>query len=139
MNLSPFNALSGVQTCQSHPKSKIISSEQLSFTVPNGFNASTNPSLFNAPPPVQSRQSKLNTKCLFSEQLSPIEPNGFNANTNPSLFNTPSSSTSFIPPNSTNNTAPANIFAQMKSGSFATDNDNNQNVNLGPHSGTFFS
>jgi hypothetical protein len=78
----------------------------------------------------------LNSKGLSSEQLSFIEPNGFNANTNPSLFNIPNGSTSFVPPN-TNNTSPANIFAQMKSGNFATDNDNN-NVGLGPHSGMFF-
>ena len=97
-----------------------------------------NSSLFNTPPPVQSRQSKLNSKGLSSEQLSFIEPNGFNANTNPSLFNTPNGSTSFMSPNSTNNTSPANIFAQMKSGNFATDNDNNHNIGFGPHSGTFF-
>lgn len=70
MNLSPFNTLSAVQARQSHPKSKSLLSEQLSFTVPNGFNANTNSSLFNAPPPVQSRQSKLKSKGLSSEQLS---------------------------------------------------------------------
>jgi hypothetical protein len=37
-----------------------------------------------------------------------------------------------MPPNGTNNTSPANIFAQMKSGNFATENDNNHNMN---HSG----
>jgi len=40
-----------------------------------------------------------------------------------------------MPPNGTNNTSPANIFAQMKSGNFATDNDNNHNMGLGPYSG----
>ena len=119
---------------------KVYLLNNLLFIEPNGFNAITNSSSFSAPAPVQSRQSKLNnSKSLSSEQLSFIEPNGFNTGTNPSLFNTPSSSTSFMPPNSTNNTAPANIFAQMKSGNFATDNDNNQNVNLGLHSGTFLS
>jgi len=63
------------------------------------------------------------------------QPTGFNASTNSSLFNTSNGPTSFMPPNGTNNTSPANVFAQMKSGIFATDNDNNHNMGLGPHTG----
>src|SRR5271155_381022 len=82
--------------------------------------------------------SFIKSKSLLSEQLPFIEPTGFNASANSSLFSTPNGPTSFMPPpTSTNNTSPANVFAQMKSGTFANDNDNNHNVGLGPHSGTF--
>jgi len=118
MNLSTFNTLPPIQTQPTGFNAGMNLSPFNTLaavqTQPNGFNASTNSSIFNTPPPFQS------------------QPNGFNASTNPSLFNNPNGSASFMPPNSTNNTSPANIFTQMKSGNFATDNDNNHNMGLRP-------
>ncbi|RDB22766.1 Actin cytoskeleton-regulatory complex protein SLA1 [Hypsizygus marmoreus] len=72
----------------------------------NGYNPMQNTGAF---PPVQSQFT------------------GFNPNFGQSPFNSASSPPPPIPPlpSNTNNTSPANIFAQMKSGTFATDNNSN--------------
>ncbi|KAG6854760.1 hypothetical protein C0991_001187 [Blastosporella zonata] len=72
------------------------------------------------------------------------EYTGFNPNFGQSPFNNPSSPSPFsnssppVPPlpsttSAATNTSPANIFAQMKSGTFATDN----NTNIQPQPGTY--
>jgi hypothetical protein len=62
----------------------------------------------------------------FTDILPVVAPTGFNPGFGPSLFGN-NMVTPPVPPlpssNSTNSTAPANVFAQMKAGTFAANND----------------
>jgi hypothetical protein len=63
---------------------------------------------------------------LWLKLTTSLEFTGFNPNANQPLFNAGLSAPSVppIPPaHNINNTSPANVFAQMKSGTFAADNN----------------
>jgi hypothetical protein len=62
----------------------------------------------------------------FEDADSIADPTGFNHGFGQSPFNNPASTPPIppLPSSAPNNTSPANIFAQMKSGTFASGNDN---------------
>jgi hypothetical protein len=79
--------------------------------------------------PIQSRKYCLQT--LRSSALANVfiilfhvEMTGFNPPLNQSMFGPGPASPPPLPSNPSNSTSPANVFAQMKSGTFANDNDN---------------
>ncbi|KAK7049547.1 cytoskeletal protein binding protein [Paramarasmius palmivorus] len=89
------------------------------FQANGGFQSSGN---FNGPSPIMSNPTGFNPSPNFGQ--SPFNQSPFNQ----SPFNNPISSPPPVPPlpssnaPSTTDTSPANIFAQMKSGTFANDN-----------------
>ncbi|KAG6873307.1 hypothetical protein C0995_000460 [Termitomyces sp. Mi166 len=109
----------------------------------SSFSNNTSPSFLNQQPtgfpPAQhlmSQSTGMSPNGFNAIQPpSPITPlrNRFNPNFGQSPFNNPSPSFNNTPPpvpplpvtSSTTNTSPANVFAQMKSGTFATDHNTN--------------
>ncbi|KAG6896932.1 hypothetical protein C0992_005197 [Termitomyces sp. T32_za158] len=98
-----------------------------------------NPQPTGFPPalPLMSQPTGLTLNGFSATQSNPITPlqshfTGFNPNYGQSPFNNPSSFNNTPPPvpplpttSSMTNTSPANVFAQMKSGTFATEHNTN--------------
>lgn len=73
---------------------------------------------------VQSSRSCNDFSCLIANNIT--DPTGFNSGFGQSPFNNPASPPPVppLPSSPPNTTSPANIFAQMKSGTFASSNEN---------------
>jgi len=120
-NSTPFqNQLSPPSFLPSHTTG--FSNSQLPLSQPTGiFNN------FSGVPPFQGNSG-----------FAPVQSHttGFNAPLGPSPFANPNGMASPppLPSNPSNNTSPANVFAQMKSGAFANENDSSGlGSNLGPN------
>lgn len=86
--------------------------------------------------PLQSRKKIESLIARISADTISLDMTGFNPPPNQSNFNAFASMSSPpplpLPPNqSTNNTSPANVFASMKSGTFANDDNHSQGTNTG--------
>ncbi|KAF9481963.1 hypothetical protein BDN70DRAFT_829987 [Pholiota conissans] len=105
---------------------------------PNGFNPSPQP-LMSQPTGAFGAFGSVQQQSPFQNQNGggfgggPIQSQmtGFNPPLGPSIFGPGPASPPPLPSNPSNNTSPANIFAQMKSGTFANDNDNTHGSNPG--------